>query len=94
MTTVNGVVLSSKATEIMRYLKYIAGTKEDKAKHLIDTDRTAAQIANDLNMETKVVNGVVTGLQRAKLVERVKIANSDRKAIRLTKTGEKLQLDD
>jgi predicted transcriptional regulator len=68
-------VLSENAAAILTFLQGATG------------DFTAADLAEELNLDKKVVNGVVTGMARASKDLVYRDTNFDPKVIRLTEKG-------
>ena len=69
-------VLSEKAQAILAHLQANVGT-----------DETFVEVAEATGLETRSINGTVTGLAKRGLVERVSVEGVDKKVIRLTDAG-------
>ena len=69
-------VLSEKAQAILAHLQANVGT-----------DETFVEVAEATGLEARSVNGIVTGLAKRGLVERVSVEGIDKKVIRLTDAG-------
>ena len=69
-------VLSEKAQAILAHLQANVGA-----------DETFVKVAEATGLEARSVNGIVTGLAKRGLVERVSVEGIDKKVIRLTDAG-------
>lgn len=69
-------VFSDKAASVLRYLQSNIGA-----------DVSAKDIAAAIGIETKSINGVITGLQRKGYVLREEVEGFEDKLVRLTSNG-------
>ena len=56
-------------------------------KDNFDTDLDYTQIAEKTGLESRKINGLLTGLQRKHIIERVAVEGREKKVVRLTETG-------